>query len=1057
MTTVLPGRHHMKNILLAVFLCVSALTSVAAPTPVSPIFINAQPLTPPEIPPQLDAVVFWNQSLFVVSNDFLIPPFAFISEPYEGQSVQFWTNNGTMLGLPGFRLNYTPNPDHLTRRERRKRGATLPRPSQVVYNDGEITVADSLQIHARNLYNPGLLAGDVRARIRINVTNGLADLSRGAIHVGDLPLPFCSSPTNFVSGPFFFSFGDPTVRYDYLSSGVSGSVGTNRFPLPIDQLTLGTNFFPNFLPPFPRPPFSEFRQFIGTNLFTNILTTVNSCGEFDAFVFTRTNIIALTPALFLTNREVSVVFVPTNGFSTNVSVRIGFPTNDSPIVEFRAPYFDVIGQRHETDIVTFRDDGASIFRGHDCQLDNVPGPNTPFNTGLFYSTNYVTNLVDYFYTVASAQVGTTNSIYFTNSVNTFTFFPALGQSLAAASPTNFTGSVHIRAHDLDLTQARIRAENGVFIQATNLVGNANSFIDAPFITFDVGTTNNTLTISNLALPQVNRVQANFNSWAGSWNVDEITGFQTNLVPVPGTNLFTTNIVPVLSDVSYHVLILGACVDALHPSILEQLSLHGTNIVIEDNLAINRSFQLEGRSVTFGSNSSLSLPLNLDLAFTNVIGVTSLTNEGVLNVPDAAYFGMFEAGYVQPPRPRRRLGRRRVSPPQLLTYENFVNHDTIRAASVAVRAGYVEHAGPPFSPALILATNGSATLDGGTLLISNAVITARSDIRLTGGDVLITHSILSAGATNFGRFNSFVPGALIIDPTNSFTDGGLAAANEWRVTSGVRLLHYPAFPGDLMGTRIVSVAGTFNSSRHVWSAQDRGVSVEGFSDNLAVGHFVLDGALGTSFRFSSATTSNAIYIDYLELLNFPTNYNFALSIDPDFTIYFANAYIPPEKLDQVSGGRLRWVSEFTGPLSSTNILYPDNHFYTFNIGLVRSKDLDSDGDGIVNADDCTPIAVPGIDTSLPCPSPASVAQSLAISTQDIGLTIGLASGGEDVVLNWNAPANSANTVEFSDSLAAGTWQPLTNFINGPVDTRVTVRQAAVHPLRVYRVHMNTGPK
>jgi hypothetical protein len=328
-----------------------------------------------------------------------------------------------MVGLPGFRFDYTPNPSHLTRRERRRPGANLPKPSEVFFNSGEIAVTDFLSIQARNLFNPGTIAADIRGRVRISATNGLADLSRGAIHVGDLPLPFCSSPTNFVSGPFFF-FGDPTVRYDYLSSGVSGSVGTNRFPLPIDQVTLGTNFSPNFLPPFPRPPFSEFRQTLGTNLFTNFLTTVESCGQFDAFVFAQTNILSTTiPGLFRTNREVRVVFVPTNGLSTNVSVRIGFPTNGfgffggalAPIVEFQAAFFDVIQQRQTTNFITFRDDGASIFRGHDCQLDSSPGSNTPFNTGLFYSTNYVTNLVDYFYTVASAQVGTTNSIYFTNA------------------------------------------------------------------------------------------------------------------------------------------------------------------------------------------------------------------------------------------------------------------------------------------------------------------------------------------------------------------------------------------------------------------------------------------------------------------------------------------------------------------------------------------------------------------------------------------------------------------------------------------------------------------
>lgn len=1061
------GCRFMRMAFCCLLVFAGGLVSVfGARTSPSPIFINADPLQPPEVAPQVDAVIFWNRSLFVVTNDFLLPfdPAARLT-PYEAKSVVFWTNNGTMVGLPGFKFEMLPERSHLTAAQRRRRGATLPKPSAVFYNDGEITVSDYLLVHASHLQSPGLFAGDIRSRMRFNVTNGLADFSRGAVHVGDLPQPLCTTVSNFIFGPFFFGL-DPTVSYAYLDSGTSGSVGTNRSPLFLPTVTQSNFFFGAlFAPPNPRPPFSEFRQFVGTNFVTNTLFTLQSCGSYDAFVHLQTNVTFFATNIFGTNffvrdRTVNVVFVPTNGLSTNVTIGIAFPTNgltDAPIVEFRSAYFDVIEQRQTTNFVTFRDDGASIFRGHDCEFDQFAPPNAPFSANLFYDPRFETNFVDYFYTVAQAQVGETNSIFFTNTTTTGgTLFPPLGTSLAASNPTNRPGTVQIDARDLDLSNARLRAENGIFIRATNLVGNANSFIDAPFVTFEAGAASGRLVISNLAQAQVNRVQANFNSWAGSWSLRETNGYFTNTIVT--TNGLTNIVIPILEPVSFHVLILGACVDALHPSIIHDLTLRATNVIIQDQLAVNQSFLVQGQSLTFGSNSSLMLPRGASLAFTNVQNVTSFTNDGVLNIPDGAYFGAFEDGFVQP-RQRR---RRRNAVPRLVTYENFVNHGTISGASVSARAAYVENVGRPFAPAVVTATNGAVKLDGAVLVISNANITATSDIRLTAGDALIARSALTAGATNGGRFmNVFLPGALIIDATNSLTDGGVSASNDWRVTTGVRLTRRPqpidpdSPIGDLMGTRIVVRSGTFGQSVIQWAGEDRGATVDGFADNLALGRLVLDGALGNLFHFQSAEAHNAIYVDYLELLNSATNYNFAVGVDPDFTIYFADSNISPEKLEEVGAGRIRWVSDFTGPQSSTNLVYPDGSVHTFNAGVVRSRDRDDDNDGLVNAIDCTPIPVPGIDTTLPCPVMSPLASAKVFSAQDVGLAIALSPAGNEVILDWDASANSVNTVEFSDSIAGGTWHTLTNFVNGPVNARVTVKDAAGAPLRVYRVRVDAG--
>ncbi len=1077
----------MRFVCLALFLGMvgwsAAFAAAPKPTSVPLIFLNDEPLVPPDRPPQIDAIIFENRSVFFASNDFLFLPF--FPTPFEGHSVLFWTNSGNMIGLPGFRFNHTPNPAHLTPAQRKKPGALLPKPSLEFDNSGEITVSGSLEVNANHLRNPGILSGDANARIKL-VSPGLIDLTRGAVRAGDLPQPDCTSVSNFFFGPFFF-FGDPTVNYLYLSSGTSGFVTTNRAPLFLPSLVGFTNFAPNFSPPNPLVPPFQYRQSVVLTggypaiIVTNAQSILNNCGSYDAFVNVRTNPGIIITNIFGTNvftfgatRDVSVVFVPTNGLSTNVSVAVSFPTNtflnffftDSPIVEFRSSDFDVITQRPTTNYVTFRDDGQNVFRAHDCDFDLGDPPNTAFTADLFYNTSFTTNSVDYFYTVSSVRVGNTNSLFFTNDpLSQFLLFPPLGRSPAASDPTNAPGRLEIIAKDLDLTQARLRAENGIFIRATNLVGNQDAFIDAPFVSFDAGTTNRNLVISNFVRPQISRLRAEFNSWAGSWSVGVSNGFTTTTIVDTNGNL--TNIIfPIIETWNYHVLVLGACVNDSTPSIVHRFSLRGNDFVIQDRLAINAALQLEGQSLTIGSNGSLTLPARANLAFTNLIGIVNFTNSGVVNVPGGAFFGVFEDGYVQPPEKKKK--KKKVPPsPRLVTYRNLVNHGTIAGASAKMRANYLENTGTVFSPAAIIGSNGPVSLDGATLILSNAFIRAASDIRLTAGDLLVTRSTLLAGSTNNGSFGNFQPGALILDATNSLNDGGLGASNEWRVTGGLRMLRRPA-PlaagepvGDLMGTRIESLASTFVQSLHTWAGEDRGVSVDGFSNNLALGHLVLDGRFGNQFRFASATANNAIYVDLLELRGAATNYNFALGVDPGFTIYFAasNPEISPEVLQVVGGGRIRWVSDFAGPRSSTNIVYPNGITYTFNVGLVRSFNLDSDGDQIPNDSDCTPIIPPGEEgnTNLwfgaNCPPAplASPAKSMAVAPV---VTISLATDAPEVILSWDAPANSANSVEFTESLG-GVWQPLTNFLNGPVDARVTLRDAATASLRVYRVRVDAG--
>jgi hypothetical protein len=596
---------------------------------------------------------------------------------------------------------------------------------------------------------------------------------------------------------------------------------------------------------------------------------------------------------------------------------------------------------------------------------------------------------------------------------------------------------------LNLDRTRIRAEQVIDIRAVNLISNSLATVDAPFVNFDVGTTNETLVIANLAPAVVNRAHGQISAYSATW-----------------TAMVTNTLTMLEEPVNFHVLIVGNCLQFSQPSILHRLAIQATNLVIQDNLFVNNGIKLNAESLTIGTNASLQLPVRASLAFTNVLNLSHLTNYGVLNVPGAgAFFGVAPSGYVFENPKKKRRKRNQPIVPVLERYDDLVNHGIILAASIFTDANYVENSGAVNSPAVLFATNGPVVLKALTANLSNGVVQATENVELRGNDISLRNSLVIAGATNIVNGRTIVfPGAFIIDATNSLGDTGTTFTNHVVTTTGMRIVRRPEIAGDFFGSSVHVRGGVFNRSTIVWAGEDRGPTVEGFTDNLALGRLTLDGSVGNLFHFSGAGGSNALYIDYLEFLNFGTNYTVSLAIDPNFTIYIADANVPPDKLTNSLPGRIQWVSEFTGPQSSTNLTYPDGSVHTFNAGLVRSKDLDSDGDGIVNADDCTPIPVPGVNTAgAQCPSPSPIAPATAksLSTDNIALSIALVSGGREVVLNWNATANSANTVEFADSLAGGAWQSLTNFINGPVDARVTVKDAVGAPLRVYRVRMDAG--
>ena len=152
----------------------------------------------------------------------------------------------------------------------------------------------------------------------------------------------------------------------------------------------------------------------------------------------------------------------------------------------------------------------------------------------------------------------------------------------------------------------------------------------------------------------------------------------------------------------------------------------------------------------------------------------------------------------------------------------------------------------------------------------------------------------------------------------------------------------------------------------------------------------------------------------------TEFFTAFDVAPNFIIYFADAVIGTfdisEKLNGADGGSLIWVPSYAGIFSSTNLVYPVGVTNKLNRALVTSTDIDSNGNGVANAFDSTPI----------------------YTSYNVNLTISFTNLPPKVpVLKWSGLANSTNIVYFKTNVMSTNWFVLTNFVQGPANGIATV--------------------
>lgn len=859
------------------------------------------------VAPNIDATNFVNNGTINIST----------TQPFDTSNTQNFTNSGSMSGSVGFRLDTAPrNSSGQLIGERRPAANFHNR------NTGTITATEGfgiltvggvfvsggggsyLLVQATNILNQGSLTVGANGLLQLVGTN--VNVSRSALGVSSIAAsPSQNGRTNFVPSTGitdnYWGQSNDTFNITQIATKTTStffSISNNVIVTnTLDVLNASSPPHDVFFSGFPQP------------------ATTFVSAQIVPFPAGYTNLVAaFTNALNPTNIFIQAVFVGLG--STNMGVDVRFrpstiPTNgfSSVGIQISAVQTNVLASANETNYIYFSDTlAAQTNRG--TLLNVVDGTRKP--------ANYLISR----FAVPEYTAGVTNNAVFTpelfadplydstSSFGAYAGYSATIDNLVSRPPavpggdyTNYPGRIEIRAHQLDMNKARIRAEGLLSIQADHLINSSGAVVDSENLAFNIGSTNGSLVVQSLMKESVNRLRGTVSAWSAVW---------TNSVTPAGSS----NVV----NLNFHALILDAQVlQDTYPVSVYDLHAKATNVIVADNGILARTMLVDAESLTLNGNLTFSGTLeNWEQSL--VPTLKHFTNSGALSIQNEAHFG--DEGNTP--------------------YRSFVNTGSIQSYGQTIRSDYAQLSGFQFASAAITlqATNGQ--IDGGTLFAGGAMTLRGDNFRL------------NQSAIDSGTF-------LELNVTNSLSDDGATSANTITVGDGFFMTIKPA-TGDLLGTTLISTAPNFALVNHVWAGRDDGVNISGYSNNVAVGVLSLspDG-FDPLFEFSGTGAANGLYVDLLDLSQL-TDYTNQLQIDPNLTIYYAavalnssptNGQSNEEYLDGQFGGRLRWVPGFAGPNSTTNVTINGNQVISVNLGLRNSSVLDSDADGIVNGLDASP--------------------------------------------------------------------------------------------------------
>lgn len=949
---------------------------------ISPIFINPGNITFTN-PPQIDATAFLNLGNFNVLTTL----------PYDFQNTLYYTNRGSMIGAPGFRFDYTD-------------GSGIRRPAAQWINEAPGTVQTvefngysgysntffqtMMDIRATNVVNAGYIGVDNAGSLRIEGQS--VNLTRGGMEVRSLlAAPIANSYLDQTDDGIPDAFYGDSAIYDlYWGAGIQ--------PVPIPGPINTANVL----------------RFNGTDVIASSGTHQVQSGPGWANGFAAVS--AYAPATYLTawgntgvvastfltltnfDGSLSNLIIPTNIFrqavvvglgDTNFTVRTRFGLGGPAgmgmgivAVEIASTTTNVVQGQRETNALYFVD-----YLGYDTNTLILTNLGPWVATGRPYAYEVYRELPGFIGFGANGNAPLTNGFLYNQSFsNVFAtnMYAAYGASVdnlesrpplvQGVSPTNTPGRIEIKGDVVDLTKARIRGMSTVDIKARHLKCSSEASIDVENLVFDLASTNGLLTVQNLAKTSTHAVRGELLAWTGIWS-NQFALVLSNWFIDANTNYFNPVTNPI--DINLYCLILNADFLTRTQQVLtHSLALSSTNVAVNDEFIVSTKLAIQSESLTVNGMIALTNAIP-DWNYSLTPGLRFLTNNGTIRPWGVGYFGTdFPAG--------RQL-------------ETFVNNGDLEGVAHEIACGHFEDAGTIETDIDLRLTAREAILQGSLHDIGGSAEYSGGDYKLRG------HRLVT------GR-------GLILNVTNSLADAGAESNNSIEVADGFHLLRRPQ-SGDLFGTRFLTRAPRFASVAHTWTAEDRGATSAGFSNNTVVGRLVLDSLSFGELRLGPPVNtggSHALYVDYLELstnryaggqpsvAEDPEAY---LVIEPGLTVYFAMSNLDPAGLDGRFENRLRWVPDFAGPASGIDVALRNGRTVRVNLGVLQSQEIDSDGDGVANGLDLYPF-------------------------DDLLITnFRLVSSNPPVVeLSWRAAARTPYSVSYTTNLLAPDWQVIAHMTN-----------------------------
>lgn len=975
-------------------------------------------------------------------------------DPYETQNTLIFQNYGLMSAVPGFNLEYVDSSGIRRPSNEIINGEGAVIQGQFANLAANITrqgypnaifplYGGLVTLNATNIVNRGTIQGFYAGEIRL--TGDKVDLSHGKIGSTSIdfstfrtaryiPDPLSFQATTSVVTPTSFSpetdVQDQWWRYGYSAFDPNGFASEAPVPPGRTNIVVDTGRF-----------------YIDRTVRDNI-TPESTDSPTTRLILPDAKVFVWTNQPSATNKQIEIVFVSND--DTNVLVDVSWSNGPSPVdypaktayVRFTSIQPDLVRQGTDSSATQFIIADTFGSQPLPQQLLNALTRNSQAPTNLFafraYQPTYNPPGTVGFRPVGQIKTNSgfspklfthwfdktlTNGLAMTNQVTTNLYATWAGElvrlpsqaindisfvqtteldgttiydllaptPIEGASITNLAGRVSISAKELDLTGARIQGQGVVTIKTDNLKGSRGAIIDAPILSYDIGSTNGSLQIRDLAKGSASRFGGQFAVYSTTFTNSTETEQVDVTVDPP-----TTNIVSLVAI--YHVTVVRNTLDTKRDTIVNDLVLRANDVDIQDPMYVDGKFETTAKNLTTRGNLLLGNVFNLGKE--NTPNVRNWTNTGIVAVESTVNIG--------------------GSLPRVNMLDSIRNEGLIASGSLSLGATRFELLGELFAGSgNVSILSDSFESRGGVITSDNGFYLWASKADLTGLDALVG-----------GKFYARV--------TDSLTDGGLADPSIIVSEYGVQVDHKPV-QSNLRGTTIEINVPSYSRAISVWAASDSGKSLEGFTNNLGLGTLKLEINPGGVAIFQGANEKNAIYVETLSLgsriLATLTNAipsDDGISLSEGFTIYFSSTSTntTPAKLDGLvtpGGGKLVYLPLASGLVSVVN---GDGRTVEVTQGVRYSAALDSDGDGIPNAAD---------------PSPFDV-----VAVGSVNLVGG---SPREIEVQWDASPGQSYEIQATKDLTVGRWAPLKTVTNSSATAqRMSVRDA-VDPgndFKAYRV-------